>query len=398
LALGAGTYSPYLQQSIVRLGTWLPFEQVPAGLAHFTRVPISVETARRLTEAAGAALVAWETAEVERLAREGPPGPPGPVVQQVSVDGAMVPLVHGEWAEVKTLAIGTVERRAGRGEPRATALSYFSRLADAATFYRLAGLECHRRGTATAQTVCGVVDGAPWCQHCLDWHCPQAVRILDFAHAAEHVSRAAQAVFGAGTAALSEWLGPQLHTLKHGDPAAVLAALRALPVAAAADPAAATRDEVQQYLEARWAQIQYATFCAAGYPIGSGLVESANKLVVEARLKGSGMHWARANVNPMVALRAAACSDRWAAAWAQLWTEQRRQAAARRHARCAAKRSPPDPAPTPPPSETSTPERARRAVARLPLGGLGHGRPTADHPWRKPFLRRRSAEATSAKS
>jgi len=30
-------------------------------------------------------------------------------------------------------------------------------------------------------------------------------------------------------------------------------------------------------------------------------VESANKLVVEGRLKGSGMHWARAQVTPMVA-------------------------------------------------------------------------------------------------
>ena len=28
-------------------------------------------------------------------------------------------------------------------------------------------------------------------------------------------------------------------------------------------------------------------------PIGSGTVESANTLVVEARLKGAGMHWAR---------------------------------------------------------------------------------------------------------
>jgi hypothetical protein len=39
------------------------------------------------------------------------------------------------------------------------------------------------------------------------------------------------------------------------------------------------------YLEKRLAQIQYATFAAHGYPLGSGSVESANKLVVEARLK-----------------------------------------------------------------------------------------------------------------
>lgn len=35
---------------------------------------------------------------------------------------------------------------------------------------------------------------------------------------------------------------------------------------------------------------------ALGYPVGSGCVESANKLVGETRLKGAGMHWARATV------------------------------------------------------------------------------------------------------
>jgi len=362
--LGPGHYSPYVQQSIVRLGTWLPFEQVPEGLAHFTRVTVTRETARRLTEGAGAAWVAWETAAVERLEQEGPPGPAGPAVQQVSVDGAMVPLVHREWAEVKTLAIGTVEVRAGRDgpTPRCTALSYFSRLTDAPMFRRLMRLECHRRGTATAGTVCGIVDGAEWCQQCLDWHCPQAVRILDFGHAAEHVATAARVVFGEGTAALSEWLGPQLHTLRHGDPADVLAALRALPVAAAGEPglATATRDAVVAYLDKRQAQITYAAFTAAGYPIGSGAVESANKLVVEARLKGSGMHWARANVNAMVALRNVACSDRWAATWDTLQAEQRRHTRHRRQARAAAKRPPPA---APPPTFRSM----RAAVARLPL-------------------------------
>ena len=35
--------------------------------------------------------------------------------------------------------------------------------------------------------------------------------------------------------------------------------------------------------------------------IGSGATESANKVVVEARLKGPGMHWASFHLNPMLA-------------------------------------------------------------------------------------------------
>jgi hypothetical protein len=38
------------------------------------------------------------------------------------------------------------------------------------------------------------------------------------------------------------------------------------------------------YLEKREAHMQYPTYQETGWPIGSGMVESANKLVVEARL------------------------------------------------------------------------------------------------------------------
>ena len=113
LALRPGRYSPYVQQCVVRLGTWLPFEQVPEALAWFTQVPVGRETARRLTERAGAALVAPEPARVEQLEQDWP-APVAPLtLHQLSVDGAMVPLVHGEWAEVKPLAIGRVVPRGG---------------------------------------------------------------------------------------------------------------------------------------------------------------------------------------------------------------------------------------------------------------------------------------------
>jgi hypothetical protein len=364
-----------VQQGLVRLGAQLPFEQAVEAAAFFLGVAVSAETARRRTEGAGAALVALETAEAAAVV-DAPTLPAGPAVQQVSVDGAMVPLVGGEWAEVKTLAIGTVERGAG-GTAHTTALSYFSRLCDAEQFRTLARAEVHRRGTAQAGTVCAVVDGADWCQKFVDWHCPQAVRILDFPHAAGYLSAAAQARWGAGTAAASAWLAKYLHELRHGTPDRVLQALRALPMARAPQPAEARAVQTQalQYLAARRAQLEYARFQAAGYPIGSGSVESANKLVVEARLKGSGMHWARANVNPLVALRAVLCSGRWAERWPALW-------AMPHSPRRAAPPQPPPVPPQPPPARLPA-GTARRAVARLRLGPSTAGRPAPDHPWRR---------------
>jgi hypothetical protein len=66
-------------------------------------------------------------------------------------------------------------------------------------------------------------------------------------------------------------------------------------------PAAeAVRDEVLGYLAPRRDHLAYAAFRAQGLPIGSGIVESAGKTVVEARLKGAGRRWAPTSVNPLV--------------------------------------------------------------------------------------------------
>jgi hypothetical protein len=401
LGLLPGRLSPRLQESLARLGTWMPFGRAAAELAWFTRTSVSEASAARCAEAAGAAYVAVQTAEVERLERETPAAPRGPAVQQLSADGAMVPLVGGVWGEVKTVAIGTLERGSD-GQARATELSYFSRLADHESFARLATVEVHRRGTETAGTVVGVMDGADWLQSFLDYHRPDTVRVLDFPHALGHLASAAQATCGPGTAQTSAWLEAQADALKHGAPSAVLVALQELPTAAATNPDLAdqARNGAFRYLEKRLDQLRYAECLAAGYPIGSGLVESANKLVVEARLKGSGMHWAPEHVDPLLALRNIACADRWGEAWPAICSHLQAQADQRRTSRRAARH----PVPTSPQSVPAPPlPAARRLVARpvrpadLPRLVVD-GRPTAQHPWkRRPFLFGRHDPAKSAK-
>ena len=95
---------------------------------------------------------------MEALEKDTPEAPAGPTVQQVSVDGACVPLVGKEWAEVRTLAIGKVEEpvlEKGEWVVHTKDLSYFSRLADHERFARLATVETHRRGVEKAGLVCG---------------------------------------------------------------------------------------------------------------------------------------------------------------------------------------------------------------------------------------------------
>lgn len=374
----------------------MPFAHAARELGWLSRAPggvlVSEAVATRLTEAAGAAYVAEQTAAVEDLERHPTPEPAGPAVLQLSADGAMIALAGQQWTEVKTLALGTVVQTAS-GEVRAQDLSYFSRRTDHATFRRLALAETHRRGVGTAGAVVAVQDGAEWLQGFIDFHRRDAVRVLDFPHAVEYLTRASHDALGlamAATPASRAWLAEQAHALKHDGPDPVLAALRALPPGE-------HRDAALAYLEPRHAQLQYPAFRAAGYPIGSGIVEGANKVVVEDRLKGSGMHWAPASVDPMLALRTVVCADRWDEAWPRISArlraadrtrrQQRHQrAVARRVAREAARLPALQPPTTatqlPPPSAAHVASAVPLPTAKTILGG----RPTKAHPWNRRFL------------
>ena len=383
-----GALTPSLQEDLVQLGVWMPFGKAAQQLRRFRQTDVSRPTAERVAEAAGAAYVAWQTAEVARIERELPAPPAGPAQLFMSVDGAHIPLVGGDWAEVKTLVLGVVQPpKLVKGETviGTTEHSYFSRLTDSDTFQRLALVETQRRGVETAGQVGFVTDGSEWLQKFADQHRADAVRILDFPHAGEHIAAVGQASLGEGSREAQSWLKTQLHELKHTGPGPVVAEVQRL---VAAQPEAAAAATHLAYLEKRIAHMQYPTFLAAGWPIGDGAVESGNKLVVEARLKGSGMHWARPHVDPMLALRNIVCSDRWDEAWPQIVSTLRQQVqqrhAEQRQQRRTAHRSatiqptvPLPSAPLPPPPAPKPSAPPVQAPPDQPW------RPPANHPWRR---------------
>jgi hypothetical protein len=325
LQLLAGSLCPHQYECLVRLSSWMPFGKAAQTMQDLLGVAVSKSSAKRDTQAAGAAYVAIQTQAVEQIEREAPEEPEGMEQAQVSVDGAIVPLVHGEWVEVKTLVIGEVQRRKdaqGEGQAVTRHLSYFSRLTDSQHFQRLALAELHRRGIGRCQRVAAIMDGADWQQGFVDYHRPDALRILDFPHAAQRISAMGQVLLGEGTPACHQWIEPRLHQLKHEGPANLLAELHVLQCQ---HPSISLIQDNLAYLDKRIAQMQYPTFQEQGWPIGSGCVESANKLVVEARLKGAGMHWIRTNVDPLLALRNILCSDRWAQEWPLIAQRLRQQ-------------------------------------------------------------------------
>ena len=330
LALLPGKLTPREHERLVRLSGWVPFERAVELLEEFLGIVVSKRMAQHYTEVAGAVYAQMQEEEVARLERDMPEAVSGAEKIQISADGAMVPLLHGVWAEVRTLVIGevgTIKREPGEGEIHARNLSYFSRKVNAQEFQRLALVEIQRRGVENAKEVAAVMDGTDWEQNFIDFHCPQAVRILDFAHAAGHINQIGECVHGEHTLESQAWLKECLHRLKHEGPDTLLSEFEKLQ---RKHPDAQAISSNLAYLKKRRAQLQYPRFQAQGWPIGSGIVESGNKLVVEARLKGAGMHWAKEHINPMLAIRNILCSNRWKEEWPKIEARLRKQTRQRR--------------------------------------------------------------------
>src|SRR6266496_3538244 len=107
LDLLPGQLTPRLQEGLVRLSTHIPsFGKAAVEFAFWTGVEVHRTTASRITEAAGASTVALQTRQVDHIL-ETPAVPVQQPEQLVfSVDGAMIPLLNGRWAEARTLAVG----------------------------------------------------------------------------------------------------------------------------------------------------------------------------------------------------------------------------------------------------------------------------------------------------
>ncbi len=219
-----------------------------------------------------------------------------------------------------------------------------------------------RRGIERAKHVCAIQDGAEWIQGFVQGHRHDALRILDFAHAASYFSEIADKVRESGGQLPTRWLDGVLHRLKHEGPVRVLRHV---------DRLAKRYPQVQEqvnYLQKQRELMDYPTYRASGWPIGSGSVASSHKLVMQARLKGPGMHWKPEHVNPMLAVRLALLNERWSESWQEQQRLRQQQHQLKRQARqqqrLLEQQATRQEAQPPPPPVPSTPQPARQKTGR----------------------------------
>lgn len=141
--------------------------------------------------------------------------------------------------------------------------------------------------------------------------------ILDFYHAAEHLGNLAKAWHPRDEAAAEKLQECWCHQLKHEGGPALLATLRTLTLRGRSPAARQVYEDELRYFEKQLHRMDYPTYQAKGWQIGSGPVESACKRVVGQRLKGAGMRWSADGANGVCHLRALFLSEN--SQWATFW-------------------------------------------------------------------------------
>jgi len=244
----------------------------------------------------------------------------------IAVDGVYINLVEEGWKEVKVGAVFEVvplsptkqggerrrqEQTEGRERVKAQAISYCATLGSVDEFEPVQWAEACRRQLPRCWDSVVLGDGAEWIDRIHQTCYPDAVRVVDWYHACEHLAGLARQAFGEGTPLAHRWLGHRKDELWRGEVHGVVNAITQLP--------ATVPDKTREanYFSKHHRAMNYLEFSEMGFPIGSGVVEGGGcKGVVQGRFKRVGMRWSRQGAENLLAL----CCEYSSGRWQQLWT------------------------------------------------------------------------------
>jgi hypothetical protein len=181
---------------------------------------------------------------------------------------------------------------------------------------RLAEQAQRRDGPQIVDRV-ALTDGAHALQDQMRAALPGHTLVLDIIHAVEYLWSAANALLGERHPDRTAWVRTHLLLLLRGQVATLVATLTAA-VAARPDLSAARRDAVATtigYYQRNAPCMQYDQYLARGWPIGTGVIESACGHLVKDRMQQAGMRWTKAGAHAILDLRAIRLSGDWDAYW-----------------------------------------------------------------------------------
>lgn len=147
--------------------------------------------------------------------------------------------------------------------------------------------------------------------------CPEAVEILDFHHAREYLWKAVYTFLPEGSDAATAWVKAQEARFLAGQIGLVIGGLRhrLTKGVIAGKTNQKTVRKVIQYFDTNRSRMRYDQYLRAGFPIGSGAVESACKQLIVTRMEGAGMRWTVTGAQAMLDLRSVFLNGDWTQYW-----------------------------------------------------------------------------------
>jgi hypothetical protein len=318
---------------VAREGALHSFDQAALALNEDWGTQLDGKQIQRWSEAIGDVVRSVRDAEVRAYEQGHRPAsvPNPPALLVIGMDGGRVQTreKQGEngsrWREDKVCSITSYlpgDGTAGhRPEPLVT--TYVATMDKTEGFGKLVHVEAERRGLRQAGTVLVMGDGGNWIDPLSKRERLHDQRIVDYYHAAEHLYEAARAALGKD-APESLVLAQQLKDpLWDGRVDQVIAILkthadRLGPPQESDGPDHPRRVLANNvgYFQTHRHHMDYPTYRRKGWPIGSGVTESAVKLF-NKRVKGTEQFWSLPGVESILSLRALWLSqdDRWKRYW-----------------------------------------------------------------------------------
>jgi hypothetical protein len=301
-----GTLTVEMEKRVLDFSINGPFEEQAERWSVHYAVPVSSKTLRAVTDRVGVRCQAADRETLHRVLLPPPAQPPQVLV--VATDGSMLPMRGPEpWKEAKVAVMFRDEhhlshRQAKRGA--VTQARYVATLGGQNVFRQELSAALAMERADEAQTVVWLGDGAPSNWTLADEIRHGAVQILDWHHAVEHAMACGKVLLGDDSPFLPVWKMRMESLLMVGDMNATITELMACLFGTKHEGKKAINDLVR-YFRTNEKRMRYAEFIDAGYPIGSGFVESAHRHVLQTRMKCSGQHWSQVRAHRMAMLRAA---------------------------------------------------------------------------------------------
>jgi hypothetical protein len=324
LGLRPNAMSAEVERLAARVGVQMPFAQSSELFEELTLVSLSDQSISKAAQGYGKEVEQQEaelyqhTQDMAGMLERERQGV-RPLRMYGSLDGGRVqtraPKGHEQpWRELK---IGAWFK--ARGHPPKTAqgdwtiqaydISYYSDVCQAEAFGDLFWATGVERGADQAVELIILGDGARWIWDLVDWHFPQAVQIVDWFHACEYLTPVAKQAFKQ-VSQQQRWLEQTREDLWQGRIEQVIAACQQhIQSSLSSD-----KDQAQvavTYFQNNRQRMDYPTYRANGYQIGSGTIESAVKQIASQRMKISGARWLLDHARWVSKARSAYLSGQW---------------------------------------------------------------------------------------